>query len=349
MRLDDHVLQAMAAEVESAGGVLKPSKFWDSFASRNTATLRDEGLDAFKRSVNYNYFQWVVNSPRQPAFRSVMRAWAVRPSISAFRARVAVDDVDWTRPKLPGQLPVKYRARGHAIYVAMLWEIARRRAPEGVADRLAEPGLGRPILVRWREQRVTEDLANSLVEYGAIARHVPADRLRRATVLEIGAGYGRFADLVLRAEPTTRVVIVDIPPALALSQEYLTACHPDVPVHRFGRGWSTADLQRSVAGSRLAFVTPNQFAAMDPIGADIAVNVSSLHEMRPDQVAEYLRLIDLHARGGFFYTKQWARWRNPIDDVQTDRRSYPYPTTWRCLFDRTPVAQPAFFEALFAL
>ena len=62
-----------------------------------------------------------------------------------------------------------------------------------------------------------------------------------------------------------------------------------------------------------------------------------------------LRLIDRHAPGGYFYTKQWASWRNPIDEVHTDRRSYPYPASWRTLFDRTPVAQPEFFEALFAL
>jgi putative sugar O-methyltransferase len=347
--LDITELEAMAAEVETAGGVLKPSKFWEGFAARNTATLRNDGVDSFKRSVNYNYFQWVVNSPRQPAFRSVIRAWARRPSLSALRARVCVDDVDWDRPKAPDQLPMKYRALGHAIYVGMLWEIARRGVPQAVADRLEEPEVGRPILVRWRSKRVTEDLANSLIEYGGIAEHVPEHRLQRGTVLEIGAGYGRFADLVLTAQPEARVVIVDIPPALALSQEYLTECHADVPVHRFRGGMPVADLERSLAESRLAFLTPNQFAAMAPIGADVVVNVSSLHEMRADQIAEYLRLIDVHARGGFFYTKQWARWRNPVDDVQTDRRSYPYPETWRCLFDRTPVAQPAFFEALFEL
>ena len=349
VKLDITELEAMIAEVDNDGGVLKPSKFWDALAARNSATLRNDGLDSFKRSVNYNFFQWVINSPRQPAFRSVTRAWARRPSLAALRARVCVDDVDWDRPKSPNQLPVRYRSLGHGIYVGMLWDVARRRVPKHIADRLEEPELGRPILVRCRGRRVTEDLANSLVEYSGIAEHVPEDRLQRGTVLEIGAGYGRFADLVLTAQPGASVVIVDIPPALALSQAYLTACHPDVPVHQFRAGMSATDLARSVAESQLAFLTPNQFAAMAPIGADVAVNISSLHEMRADQIAEYLRLIDRHARGGYFYTKQWASWRNPVDDVQTDRRSYPYPATWRCLFDRTPVAQPAFFEALFAL
>lgn len=71
--------------------------------------------------------------------------------------------------------------------------------------------------------------------------------------------------------------------------------------------------------------------------------------MRIDQITEYLRLIGMHAPGGFFYTKQWASWRNPVDEVEIDRTSYPYPAAWRRLFDRAPVAQPKFFEALFAL
>jgi putative sugar O-methyltransferase len=349
MEIDDAVLDAMVAEIEDAGGVLGPSEFWDRLGSRNAATLRADGLDSFKRSVNFNYFQWVINSPRQPEFRSLMRTWARRPTLAALGARVCVDDVDWDRPKSPRQLPIRYRARGHALYVGMLWDVARRRVGASVWSRLQEPELGKPIAVRCRGRRVSEDLANSLNEYASIAEHVPAHRMAQATVLEIGAGYGRFADLVLRAHDDTRVVIVDIPPALALSEAYLTACHPHSATHRFRRGMPIAELARSVAASRLAFLTPNQFAELDPIGADVAVNVSSLHEMRTDQVAEYLRLVDGHAGGGFFYTKQWASWRNPVDGIQTDRRSYPYPKSWRCLFDRAPVAQPAFFEALFAV
>ena len=99
----------------------------------------------------------------------------------------------------------------------------------------------------------------------------------------------------------------------------------------------------------MAFLTPNQFQALPSLDADVVVNVSSLHEMLPEQVREYFRLIEHHASGGYFYTKQWKSWYNPVDGVQTDAASYPYPPKWERLFERTPVAQPAFFEALFAV
>ncbi len=349
MNLDPGVVEEMIAEVAEAGGVLKPSKFWERLATRNAATLRDDGIGSFKRSVNHNYFQWVINSPRQPEFASVIKAWARHPSIAALRSRVCVDLVDWNRPKSPKQLPIRYRALGHAIYVGMMWEVARRRAPTWVADKLEEPMLGDPIAVLWRDRRISEDLANGLLEYGGIADHVPPSRLEAGTLLEIGAGYGRFADVFLMANPFARVVIVDIPPALALSQAYLTARYPDLLTHRFERGLRTNELTAAISGRQLVFLTPNQFSMLDPMSADLVVNVSSLHEMRPDQVDEYFRLIDRHAHGGFFYTKQWADWFNEADVVRADRSLYRYPDSWICLFDRTPVAQPAFFESLFAL
>jgi putative sugar O-methyltransferase len=347
--LDPDELNSMVAEVEEADGILTPSQFWVRFAARNTSTLLTEGFESFKRSVNYNYFQWVINSPRQPEFASVFKTWAQRPSPRVLGARVCVDDVDWNRPRAPRQLPVRYRAIGHALYVAMLWDVARRRVRAEVTNRLEESTLGDPIAVSYRGHRISEDLSNSLFEYGSIAECVPEFRLRNATLLEIGAGYGRFADMFLMAQPDARVVVVDIPPALAVSQAYLTARHPDLTTHRFARGIRPRTLAAMIGESRLAFLTPNQFSSLPPLGADLVVNVSSLHEMLPQQISEYLRLIDRHAGGGFFYTKQWTHWFNEIDGVQTDKSIYPYPTAWRCLFDRTPVAQPAFFEALFAL
>jgi hypothetical protein len=104
-----------------------------------------------------------------------------------------------------------------------------------------------------------------------------------------------------------------------------------------------------VLASDLAFLTPNQLEALDPLGADLALNVSSLHEMTTEQAARYLQLIDRHATGGFFYTKQWRRWENPLDGVVAAREAYPYPERWEVVFDRVHPVQVRFFEALLAL
>jgi putative sugar O-methyltransferase len=203
--------------------------------------------------------------------------------------------------------------------------------------------------VRHRGRRISQDLANGLLEYAAVAEAMPAERRRTARVLEIGGGYGRLAWVWLAAHPGVRVVMVDIPPALALAQEYLTRLFFDRPAARFRADADPAALHAEVLASELAFLTPNQLEALDPLGADVALNVSSLHEMSAEQIARYLELIDRHAAGGFLYTKQWRRRGNPLDDVVTARETYPYPERWRALFDRVHPVQVRFFEALFAL
>jgi putative sugar O-methyltransferase len=341
-------LDDMLDEVLEAGGVLAPSAFWTDFARRNIATLRGDGLDGFKRSINHNYFQFVINSPRQPEFRTVLRRWLTRPVGAPWGARFGDDDVDWLRGDRAGEAPESRRAKGYALYVALLWELARRHAGAETADQLSEPPLGRPIAVRHRGTVVSQDLANSLLELAAIRAVVPRERLDTALVLEIGGGYGRFADLLLTLHPRGRLVMIDIPPALAVSQYYLTHRHPARSVWRFRRGIQPGDAT-AIADHDLVFLTPNQFASLDPIGADLAINISSLHEMRPVQIAEYLRLIGLHAAGGWLYTKQWRRWHNPIDDVTIEREGYPYPPGSERCFDRIAPAQPRFFEALLKL
>jgi putative sugar O-methyltransferase len=342
-------LDAMIEEVAEAGGVLAPSAFWRDFAARNVATLRAEGLGAFKRSINHNYFQFVVNTPSQPEFKAVLRPWLRRPSGMPWRARLIDDDVIWLRGERVGEAPQYRRARGYAVYVALLWELARRRAGRGVADRLDEPAVGRPIGVVYRGKMISQDLANGLLELSTVGEAMPLQRMAAATVLELGGGYGRLSDLYLRIHPRARIVMVDIPPALAVSQDYLTRRHPELPVWRFRRNASRADLQRAVAEQALVFLTPNQFAALDPIGADLALNVSSLHEMLPEQIAEYLRLIGVHASEGWFYTKQWQTSHNAPDDVVIEHSDYVYPPGSRLLIDRTAPAQPKFFESLLRL
>ena len=68
--------------------------------------------------------------------------------------------------------------------------------------------------------------------------------------------------------------------------------------------------------------------------------------MLPVLVRRYLELVDRHC-DGVFYTKQWRRWHNPVDDDVIAREDYPYPPGWWRVFERPHPAQPAFFEALY--
>jgi putative sugar O-methyltransferase len=235
--------------------------------------------------------------------------------------------------------------RVYATYVAMLAAYTQRRDRRGVFDALAEPELGQPACVRYRGRAVSEDLCNSVLEYTSILDAMPAPpRL----VVELGSGYGRLAWVFLRAQQNVRYVLVDIPPGLAIAQRYLTELLPERRAFRFRRFGGYAEVADELESAQIAFLTPNQLELMPSLHADLFINVSSLHEMRREQIQHYFQLLATHC-DGYFYTKHWQRSINPFDDLVVRREDYPVPSQWTALFDRVHPVQTHFFEALYAL
>lgn len=330
-------VDAMAAEIAAAGIV--PSVFWADLNARNRSQIAEAGFEHFKRTVNQNYFNWSLG-PRDRQWRTLVLDWIRHPSVAPLTARTDA----------PGGLQAALRegeryASGrrrwlYGIFVALLWDRARRDSE--VLERLQEPALGDPLTVRHRSRSVSQDLANSALEHAAIAEHVD---LAGETVIELGGGYGRLAWLLLEAQPDLRLISVDIPPALAIAQEYLTRLHPSLPAFRFRHFDAWDDVASEISAARLVFLTPNQLDMAPPLGARLFVNVSSLHEMTRDQIAHYIATVGRNAR--FFYTKQWRRWRNPLDGIEVSHDDYPVPASWGVVFDRPAPVQRAFFEALY--
>jgi putative sugar O-methyltransferase len=335
-------LPEMLEEMQTASELVRPSSFWVHINTINLDQLSTTGFKEFKRTVNSNYFQWLPTGPRDPQFRAVLRDWARHPSMAPLRARL-VDDEAYADTRFGTRLNRRASRWGYAIYVAMLWDAVRRRVSSSVLERLDEPTVGNPLLVQHRGRLVTQDLCNSALEYATIRGEAPLPE--NARIVEVGAGYGRLAWVFLSEMPDVRYLVVDIPPALAIAEEYLSGLFPDRTVFPFRRFTRFEDIAREFEGAQIAFMTPNQLDLLPELGSDLFVNVSSFHEMRPDQIEHFFSLIDLHCRG-FFYSKQWRAWSNPHDAVEIGESSYPVRAHWRKIFQRRHPIQRGFFESL---
>jgi putative sugar O-methyltransferase len=334
-------VEAMTAEMRAAPEIVRPSRFWEYHAELQYRELSEQGGFAeFKRSINQHYFQFLVCDPREPQYRAALRRGA-RPQVAAARMseplEVPPGKVPWLRSPVYGKL--------YAVYVAAVWEYVRSRDRVGVLERLEEPTLGHPLTVSYRGRRISEDLCNSALELTSMLEALPT---HPRTIMELGSGYGRLAWAFLLGLPGVRYVLVDIPPGLAIAQRYLTELFPARPAFRFRHFERHDDIAAELAAAEIVFLTPNQLELIDPLGADLAINVSSLHEMRRDQIAHYFGSVASHCRG-HFYTKQWLRSLNPFDEIVVRREEYPVPPTWRAVFDRVHPIQTTFFEALYEL
>jgi putative sugar O-methyltransferase len=339
-------LSAMIAQTEEGPQVFRPSEFWVELCALHASHLQDEASFAnFKRTVNFFYFQFAVAGRHHEMYGALAREFLRRPTLRVLAARMPGAKSAALPEAPPYERP--WLARSYAIYVAMLWEVARSHGAGAVLDGLEEPALGRPLEISYRGRRISQDLANSALELSAVLDVLPAPLSDAPRVLEIGGGYGRLAWAVLSTVSGARYVLVDVAPALALAQRYLTSVFPDLPAFRFRRFDDGDEVRDELAAARIAFLTPDQLELVDPLEAEIALTVSSLHEMLPALVRRYLELVDRHC-DGVFYTKQWKRWHNPVDDVVMAREDYPYPATWGRLFERPCPTHPAFFEAAYA-
>src|SRR5205823_2935526 len=146
--------------------------------------------------------------------------------------------------------------------------------------------------------------------------------------------------------PESQYVVADIPPTLYISQEYLASVFPESPMFRFRQFSDFDTVADEMTRARFVFLEPQQLELLPDRHVDLALTVSTLHEMRADQVEHYLRIID-RICGGAFYTKQWRRFYNHADDVLHAQRTYPIPREWKRLYEGSPLVPPSFFEALY--
>jgi putative sugar O-methyltransferase len=334
----------MTRSLEAGPEIYRPSKFWAALNRVHRAQLEQLGFDNFKRTVNTKYFNWrILGIVRHQL--GVVGAWFRRPDLEVFHAR-------FPQPFYgPGGRIASFNAPSAWIYktfVAMYADSLAREDPLGLLRELEEPPIGNPFAVVHRGRSISQDLCNSIHELystfgrdgGPIASGAPLE------VAELGAGYGRLAYVIVAASSGVRYTVIDVPPALYLSQRYLTSVFSDLPAFRF-RPWDDFDAIRAeYSAARLRFLLPHQAELLPDRSVDYFINVSQLHEMSRPQVERYFALMDRICRGRV-YTKQWLVSRTPVNEVVFRDDDYPVPARWRTLYHRRHPVQHMFFEALY--
>lgn len=339
----DAVLSQLLDELKTVPEVYRPSPFWQELAAANVRQLEESGFENFKRTVNTRYFNWGILGILRHQLGAISREWLKDPEWSVFGAqmpqpRAALSD---RAASLNGISAPIYRT-----FVAMYAEVLRRHDRRGLLQSIEEPPLGNPFLVSHAGRRISQDLCNSIHELYSILGPDGAALPSAPAFVELGAGYGRLGYVMLTAIPNATYTIIDIPPALYLSQRYLTTLFPGVPAFRFRSFKSYDEIKNEFEAAAIRFLAPHQAELLPQKSFDYFINISSLHEMTLEQVRNYFRLIDRLCRGRF-YTKQWRVSRTQVNGCTLHEHDYPIPSTWRTIFHRRHPIQRMFFDALY--
>ena len=334
----DAAVEEMFECLSRGSAVYHPSMFWEKLNELNLHQLETDGLDNLKRTVAQNYFTW-VNAPKGDQFRYLMRHTRLSSWPSILSGAWSYDRS--TRLTRRQQFEL-------TIFTRMLWKFVEQFDDESLLQSLEEPGLGNPFRVFLDGRLISQDLANSVLEYASVRDHFRAPRDARVTICELGAGYGRNAYVFMKAFPHCKYIVVDIPPALHVAQHYLTTVLEDRTSFSFRCFDDFSEVFEEFDNADIAFLLPHQAEMLLTKSVDLFVNISSLHEMTPSQIRAYFELID-RLTTQYFYSKQWFVSKNVVDQVEVRWDEYPVPSHWLQLYMRPARVQTAFFETMYAL
>ena len=330
-------IRAMFSEFDHYREEILPSKYWEELNRKNLQQLADSGYDNFKRTLARNYFTWIVN-PLNKQIRFLMREAGFLESVKIF-----VNAIRSPRHEL--------LKRKHTIFYNMLtnllWVYVEKNDTDSMLKQLEEPLAGNPLRVQRNGRLISQDLANSLIEYKAIL-HPDLDRRDVRTILELGPGYGRTAYVFLTLQPGCRYILVDIPPALYVAQRYLSEVFPQRKTFDFRNIEDFDTVREEFENADIIFLTPNQLEMLPDQSVDLFLNISSLHEMRLDQIRYYFGEIERLTRH-YFYFKQWKETTVPFENETIRESDYPVRDHWKLVYRQQCEVQHKFFEALYAL
>jgi putative sugar O-methyltransferase len=332
-------IQQMIDGLAGAREEVLPSAFWTSLNKRNVEQIESgPGYENFKQTVARNYYTWVM-SPRKDAQTYALMRMLPRAGVAACVVRAMFS-----------RRHAYFRGWRTSFYynllTHLLWEYVSRLDTRGELERLHEPEEGNPPRVYRGSRLITQDLAQSFLEYRAIASDIQLDTVR--TIMELGAGYGRTAFVFLSLIPSMRYFIVDIPPALYICERYLCSQFAGRKIFRYRPFADYAEVKDEMENADLIFLLPSQLELLPDRSCDLFVNISSLHEMKPAAIRYYFQQIG-RLTAKYFYFKQWKTWRNPEDDIVISEADYPVSKQWQRVFWRECPVQTRFFEAMFRL
>lgn len=332
-------IEEMFRALSNAPSQVRPSRYWEELNKMNVAQLKEDGFEHFKRTIALNYFTWARITPWDSQIIFLSRTVGVAATLRSF-----LNALRFCRKRYFSNVLQSF---SYGLLTYLLWEyILNGKHAEELLG-LREPELGSPPIITPRAgMGVSQDLGNSLLEYESFKTGLPVRE--QGAVLELGGGYGRNAYVVLKLNPGVRFVAVDIPPALWVAEKYLPRLFPERRIFRYRDFRIFEEVEKEYAEANLVFLLSSQLAALPSGSIDLILNISSLHEMRKDQIEYYYKEFDRVLKpGGHAYIKEWKSAKVLFENVTLTEEDYPNPKGWTKVLSRTAAVQTRFFETLY--
>tara|TARA_B100001250_G_scaffold383323_1_gene377174 strand:+ start:562 stop:1677 length:1116 start_codon:yes stop_codon:yes gene_type:complete len=183
---------------------------------------------------------------------------------------------------------------------------------------------------------ITSDKLVSLLDYKKIKDIFHKEKIN--SVLEIGAGSGRFSETFINLNDNTKYIICDIPPAIYINyirqkkvfnQKKIKLCF-DVK--------TSVELNNHIKNNDILFIFPHQIKFLHESNIDLVIAIDCIHEMDKKTIKYYFENVDKFAQQLYFsvwrstsvpYSSPFKYLMNKLDAENKD--DYQIPDNWKLL------------------
>ena len=151
---------------------------------------------------------------------------------------------------------------------------------------------------------ITQYMLTSLLEYEKI-KILTQSIKKPLNILEIGAGYGRTANMILSLDKDVKYVIADFPPTVFFAKKNLSNYFPNKKIISAFGITNKSEMMKAFKENDILFIFPHQINLFEKKSFDISLAIGCLCEMEKAQIVYYMKIFE--SCSNFLYFRVWEK------------------------------------------
>jgi len=184
--------------------------------------------------------------------------------------------------------------------------------------------------------KVTSDKLNSLLDYKKFEENFPNQKFK--TILEIGAGSGRFTEVFLTFNDNSKYIICDIPPSIYINYIRQKKVFLNKKIKLCFDMKTNGEFMNNLKENDIIFVFPHQIELLKKNDIDVVVAIDCIHEMDKKTIKYYFENVNRFAK--MIYFSVWEKTSVPLSSPfkflqnklnSESRNDYQIPNNWEMI------------------
>ena len=277
------ILEMMVADMESAAPIYQATNYWAYYQNKTLEALRSKGLFNLRRRSDGYFPSFGVTDAAPLPLAYFLKPGNTQDPDSTAMITPAISEIH--RLTLAGS-PVGFGEMTLEDHYALIEEVCDARGHSVGLPPLSGLDLclaGNPVAVE-REGRYSTFTAPYYYGFAQfVARHI--DLRSIDTIIEIGPGSGKQAEMLMKLYPHLSLGLLDLAPQLYCTERLLSTAFPDraVPYTETRSAPESAAFEPG----RVYFFPNSAIERIRPRGRVLFWNTASFGEMEPEVVTNY--------------------------------------------------------------